>query len=498
MFTSTLKPERNTQETRRDVLILIGILFISLAARIYGLTAPVVGIRGWRQADTMAIANNYFENGYNFFYPQIDWGGNSPGFVETEFPIYSFLAALLFGVVGKSELTARLLSIAFALVGIYMYHKLVGKLTDVQTAQWATLFIGILPLSVYMGRTIMPEPLLVLCIISGVYFFNEWLKKDYWTRYTLAVIFISTACLIKPQTLYMGLPLSYLAWQKFGNNTIRQWKLWFFAGFISAVLVAWYYHAHQTYLQNGLTFGIWEYGTDKWGNWDLVLTADYWHQILVEHLGQRVFAWIAYPIFILGLFLKRESPHERVFDFWLIGILIYFLIVGKGNYIHDYYQLPFIIPAGVYLGKVFSRYFHSTHGPIYLSLIFILPAIFISSAYAYYSIYFQGEDPRKSLDYELAQHVRSQTEKGSLIVAIDGGDPTLLYLSERKGWHGTFTEILDKEYLDQLISEGAKYVVGSYETCGDPVQCSALMNLFNEYEVVFDKKDYFIIKLTGK
>ena len=43
-----------------------------------------MGAQSWRQADTAAMARNYYENGHNFFYPQIDWGGNSAGFVETD------------------------------------------------------------------------------------------------------------------------------------------------------------------------------------------------------------------------------------------------------------------------------------------------------------------------------------------------------------------------------------------------------------------------------
>jgi hypothetical protein len=51
------------------------ILFIATITRIYNIDAPLVGLRSWRQADTMTIAINFFKNGYNILYPQINWGG---------------------------------------------------------------------------------------------------------------------------------------------------------------------------------------------------------------------------------------------------------------------------------------------------------------------------------------------------------------------------------------------------------------------------------------
>ncbi|GIU70333.1 MAG: hypothetical protein KatS3mg002_1569 [Candidatus Woesearchaeota archaeon] len=41
----------------------------------------------WRQADTQNIARNFYKNGESIFHPQINWGGNGPGYVENEFQL---------------------------------------------------------------------------------------------------------------------------------------------------------------------------------------------------------------------------------------------------------------------------------------------------------------------------------------------------------------------------------------------------------------------------
>lgn len=56
-------------------LILAGILLLAFAARSYHLDFPVSGFQAWRQADTAAMARNYYKQGFHFLYPQVDWGG---------------------------------------------------------------------------------------------------------------------------------------------------------------------------------------------------------------------------------------------------------------------------------------------------------------------------------------------------------------------------------------------------------------------------------------
>lgn len=68
------------------VLLRLPLLFTSLS----------FGIDEWRQTDTASIAYHFYENGYKLFYPQIFWGGNGPGYVETEFQLYPFLVSILY------------------------------------------------------------------------------------------------------------------------------------------------------------------------------------------------------------------------------------------------------------------------------------------------------------------------------------------------------------------------------------------------------------------
>jgi 4-amino-4-deoxy-L-arabinose transferase-like glycosyltransferase len=130
-------------------------------------------VHSWRQADTAAMARNFYENGYNFLYPQIDWGGNLAGYCQTEFPIYSFLVAILYRFFGVHESIGRILSIVFSLIAICFFYKLCLEITcDKKLSFWSSFFYTIIPTNIYYSRTFQPESLVLMSAISGFYFFS--------------------------------------------------------------------------------------------------------------------------------------------------------------------------------------------------------------------------------------------------------------------------------------------------------------------------------------
>ncbi|TAE57489.1 MAG: phospholipid carrier-dependent glycosyltransferase [Nostocales cyanobacterium] len=157
---------------------LIFLITLALSVRLYNINSPIIGIHSWRQADTAAIARNFYENRFNIFYPQIDWGGNSLGYCETEFPIYSFIVAIFYKIFGVHEIFGRLTSVIFSLLTIYFLYKITAKYFNQKTAFWSCFCFAILPLTVYYSRTFQPESMLLMCSVSGIYYFINWLESE--------------------------------------------------------------------------------------------------------------------------------------------------------------------------------------------------------------------------------------------------------------------------------------------------------------------------------
>src|SRR5262245_43110287 len=112
----------------RPVFLLLLVAVVARAWIFFNLDTAVYW---WRPSDNAGIARNFLENGFRFFYPQVDWGGTGPGYVEMEFPVLQFLTALLYAVFGLHEELAVLIPLVGALGAVaatyWLGRELVGE-----------------------------------------------------------------------------------------------------------------------------------------------------------------------------------------------------------------------------------------------------------------------------------------------------------------------------------------------------------------------------------
>ena len=490
---------------RRPLLFL---LTLALAIRLYHFDAPILGIHAWRQSDTAAIARNFYENGFNFLYPQIDWGGSGTGYCETEFPIYSFLVAIVYKFFGVHDGIGRLFSIAWCLVGIVFLYQLARDLFEEKTAFWACLFYSVLPLSVYYSRTFQPESMLMTCSIISILYFKRWLDSAKSVALLTSSLFLTIACLMKVlPLLYLGVPLIYLAFSHFGRKAWRQPQLW---GYLIVPIVSvflWYGHAHQLFLTYGNTFGFSAATTDRY-TYSILLTPYFWSEILVK-VAVRHFAIVGFFIFIAGLFcIKGRSL--ILLSTWLLAAVLCWILVPVTSVVHEYYLLPFMIPGVMVMGKACSVYLtkntrqnHPAKPLAERAIVIGIILTFISSA-SFYSIdYMKKENPQNSPVFALAQQIKASTSPTDLVISTTGGDPTLLYLSHRKGWLVNPADVTPTR-LAQNIEQGASYLVGSFDfvesytvSMGEGEQ-QVIQNVLKQYPNTIESSRYYIARFKPK
>src|SRR5438105_12155586 len=81
----------------RQNTILVFVCVAAVAVRCWKIDAPFTDSWSWRQSDVAAIARNYFENGFHFARPQIDWAGISPALLAPNFRFCRSRPLLLIG-----------------------------------------------------------------------------------------------------------------------------------------------------------------------------------------------------------------------------------------------------------------------------------------------------------------------------------------------------------------------------------------------------------------
>lgn len=481
--------------------VLLAILLVALVPRLVHLDFPVAGWHAWRQADTAAMARNFHAGGHRLLHPQVDWGGAGAGYVESEFPLYPWLVSLLYAAFGPRDLWGRLVSVLCSLATVVVVWKLVRRRLSEREAAWAALVYAVAPLDVFYGRAFMPEAAMLLASALGVYGFMVWMDGGRGRDAALAWLGVTLAALLKLPALYLGLPLAYLAWERWGAAAWRRPALWGFAALVLLPVGLWYGHAHRLYVDGGVTFAIWGFGTDKWGNLDLLVQPGFYADVFLKSLAERHLTYAGCIPFVVGLLLPRHGRRERLFDVWLLAVVVYILIVARGNRVHEYYQLPFMLPASVFAGRALARFLPEPGRvqrprPLLAGLFAAcVVGLFVLSGLRYERL-LRREDRDAAL-FRLAAAVERWTRADERVVAVNGGNPIVLYRCGRKGWNSS-PEQLDAEFLADKQRQGARYVLGEKSIFHGDAGRAQLRDLLARYERVENDPDYFILRLGGE
>ena len=155
------------------------IALVAIALRLKGIHSPILDHPAWRQGDTASIARNFALLQYNLLYPQTNYNGPPPNYVELELQIVPFLAATLYKMFGVHEIFGRLVTIAFS-VGTVGIIGLFGRwlFSSPFAGLIAAACYAVFPGSVYYGRTFTPDATMVFFLTAALYAVTRFLVED--------------------------------------------------------------------------------------------------------------------------------------------------------------------------------------------------------------------------------------------------------------------------------------------------------------------------------
>lgn len=406
----------------------------AVAVRLILINQPYVDHWSWRQSDVAAIARNFFEHGFRFGYPQIDWAGGSAGYVGTEFPILPFLAAICYKFAGIHEWIGRSQSVIFFAISLPFFFLLVREIFDGTTAIWATFFYAFAPLSIFAGRSFMPDvPSLSLGII-GLYFFLRWLRDREPAPFYLAAIAISLSLLIKATSIVIAGPILSLVVAAVydrrsiggefgGHRPPLQWLALF--GIITLLPSAiWYWHAHQIAERF--------YPYHFFGAGGVRLESFSWYWDIAQQTATSSLTPILAILAVIGLFVAPRGKFGCLFDWWVAAMVLFVVAVGYGNR-HPWYQLPLVPITAAFAGAgcaFFESKISSRVAVVALSI--LLAGSFAILACLYVRPLYESSAAQLR---DAGLELNKLTASDALVVAVDGGNPTIFYYAKRKGWH---------------------------------------------------------------
>ena len=185
---------------------------------------PLLDHPGWRQGDTAAIARNFAQLNFNIFYPQTEYNGAPPNYVELELQIVPFLAAMAYKLFGVHEIFGRLIAIAFgvgtiAVVGYFARWLFASAAAGVA----AMALYAIYPGSIYYSRTFQPDGAMVFFLVAALYAWSRWVVDDdarSWRGGLIACALLAVAFLAKQVALLALIPAAALLPARFHGRAL--------------------------------------------------------------------------------------------------------------------------------------------------------------------------------------------------------------------------------------------------------------------------------------
>ena len=444
------------------------------------LTTPMVETHGWRQVETASIARSLYEERFNPFYPEVNWGGPN-GYVEAEFPLLPSLAAAVYHVTGPDVRWGRAIVLIFSLAAVWATGALGARLAGPPAGRAAALLVAASPASVYYGRAFQPDTPMVALSLLALYGFARHLQ-DGGRVLILGSVALGLAILVKlPASLVLP-ALLVLCWEYRGRPALTDRRLWAALAVPLVVAVGWYVHAFTIFLETGLTFGIvahpaktypptvafgpWE-PFDKWSTMALLADHEFYTTILARlwttHLTPIGLAGAA-----IGLLLWRRGPGPRAVAAWRLARFALVRVAGHGHLAHDYYQLPLVPVAALFFGvaaaPLFDRDWLARYVAPGASGLVAAGVVIVGVVAASY--YFSGVERSHFRAGRLDMGViragqaidRVLPDRELLVVADEYGvtSPMLLYYSHADGWSFDVTD-LSPQMIARLHDRGARY-----------------------------------------
>ena len=424
--------------------------------RLYGIHDPVFDHPGWRQGDTAAIARNFAQLQYNIFFPQTDYDGPPPNYVELELQIVPFLAATLYKLFGVHEIFGRLISLAFgvatipviALFARWLFRSAIAGIA-------AAAAFTIMPGAWYYSRTFMPDTAMVFFTTCALYACARWIVDDEarsWRGWWPAALLLMLAFLAKPVAVTAAIPVASCAVAALGwRGALSRPLLWalFPAAFVPLIAYDAFVSAHAEWH--------WASGITKLHVLPSLLAAltsshaflqkaiSFGHALKL--LATTMVGPVWFVLAILGLVILTLRPaqgkgrgkdtsrsrSDALLWGWLGGGLLYAYVVVTVERV-DYYLYLLLPLAALAIGRLcafaFDRW--GAERERRTTLAGIAAVVWIAAlvgGYREIAPYYQWN----RVNFALAKQLDATLAPGALVV-MGHYDPSILYTINRKGW----------------------------------------------------------------
>lgn len=480
--------ERINEDRRLALYLLAMLLLISLLSRLPNLTAPIADAHSWNQCSAASVIRNFHEKGIDLLNPEwnhLKKNSAARRIGAEELPLYHALIALLWNRTGEQESVARLVTIIISLIGSVYLFLLASSIGSNRLGLLAVFFYSFAPLNWFFGRAIMSDAAMLTATIAALHHFNRWIQTNTEPDFIWAAFWLALAGLLKPFALLAGVPILGLWLFKDGLRLFLKPQAYIFGLIVLVPTFAWLTHALNVGDLGGVTKNAGLADTDKiWGPIERLWDPKFYFR-LQWRLFDRAITPIASLLAGLGLIAMRGSI-ARLPRFWLLGVVVYILLIRNGNYVHNYYQLPFVPVAALLAAMGFNwgltRYYSKPAGKI--AAFIVLAGFLVLSL-----IYVRSDFSQDLSSVKAGRLLEKVSTADDLVYILDPGSTRknqAIYYSHRRGWH---TNHCRPSRIEDYRKLGAAYFMTVLEKHQVTTNQQCLDQLKQTYNLLVDEKD---------
>jgi 4-amino-4-deoxy-L-arabinose transferase-like glycosyltransferase len=476
------------------------VLFFALI-RLAGIAIPSLQWTAWKEIDYISISTNYIENRFKFHEPTITWPAEPPRVTAMEFPLVPYLSAFLYRVFGFNPITVRFITLLSFLLIIWFTGLFARKIMGQYGALMASAFAGFIPLNSPFGNFQFSEPLLFASSLMALYFFYRYTEENNVRLALLSFGLLSLALLLKPTELYIALPMVWLWFRKHLFH-FRPWlklSLWFLAAFILPFI--WYVYAWHLTKTSIDVFGVFG-GHDKFQTLTM-LSQKSWYAAMFHSIWSLFGGAAGFLLFLAGaLYAILDARKYHLPIVWLIGVVLFFVIVAEGNIDAPYRQLA-IVPVAAMLmtSGLFVLFVLLTRVPgvgrlfgTPVASVLAISLIILVSGYKYLVV--KKDAPFHPVEWEVARHIKEISGPGDHLITAGtytihkGGNdlsPVLYYYSGLQGWTLQKNE-WNEDKIGELKAKGGTVFAATY-MLREPEMERFVLRLAEKYKVIYYAED---------
>lgn len=447
----------------------LAVALFSLAVHLPGLLSPPLDLHSYTQTFRASVARNFRDGGMRFLEPEVDFYGRS-GRSATEFPVYTYLIALLWPLFGLGDVWGRVLSALFGmLTALYLYAFARDELGEDAGFYGALAFCAI-PVRVYFTRTIMPESMALLGVVAGLYHAS----KPGARHAAAAAAFLALASLLKLPYVYAYLPA---LWR---NRNRRGLAI---TGAAFAATAAWYLYAKSGNQAVPLS------GSGVMamigGN---ALTLKFWTKQFLSRFPEIVATYSGLALMLLALKRKLDTP-DRFVLVWLLSTAAWIVGAARYTFIHEYTLVTFAPPVALLIGLGFVELRDNVAAPwARAAALVLLAGVPVHAGLRIRHWY----TPHQTFLLDVERAADAVDPGRELWLANETNDPLYLYYLRRKG----FTRALTGSNLDAVDgyrAQGVRFLLTARRRLDGEPAVGALLR--ERYEIARETPDYLIFDL---